>query len=72
MKYKENIKSKIGENLKKYRLACGLSQEELAIKANVTFYTISKIETGATSDPRTLTLEKLVNVLNVKIDDLLK
>jgi transcriptional regulator with XRE-family HTH domain len=66
------MKSKIGENLKKYRLKSGLSQEELAVKASVTFHTISKIETGATNDPRALTLEKLVNVLDIKIDDLLK
>jgi len=66
------MKSNIGKNLKKYRLFCGLSQEELAIQANVTFHTISKIETGTTNDPRALTLEKLVKVLNIKIDDLLK
>lgn len=72
MKDKENTKSRIGNNLKKYRLESGLSQEDLAIKANVTFHTISKIETGATSDPRALTLEKLVKVLGIKIDDLLK
>jgi len=66
------MKSRIGENLKKYRLKSGLSQEDLAVKANVTFHTISKIETGATNDPRALTLEKLVGVLDIKIDDLLK
>lgn len=72
MKNKENIKSRIGNNLKKYRLKSGLSQGDLAIKAEVTFHTISKIETGATNDPRALTLEKLVKVLDIKIDDLLK
>lgn len=72
MKDKENMKSRIGNNLKKYRLRSALSQEDLAIKANVTFHTISKIETGATNDPRALTLEKLVKVLDIKIDDLLK
>ncbi len=72
MKDKEIIKSRIGENLKKYRLKSGLSQEDLAIKANVTFHTISKIETGATNDPRALTLERLAKVLDIKIDDLLK
>jgi len=66
------MKSKIGENLKRYRLKSGLSQEDLATKANVTFHTISKIETGATNDSRALTLEKLVKVLDIKIDDLLK
>lgn len=72
MKNKEKIKSQIGENLKIHRLKCGFSQESLADKAGVTLHTISKIEAGATSDPRVLTLEKLVKALNIKIDDLLK
>jgi len=72
MKNKEKIKSQIGENLKIQRLKHGFSQESLADKAGVTLHTISKIEAGATSDPRVLTLEKLVKALNIKIDDLLK
>lgn len=72
MKNKEKNKSLIGENLKMYRLKCGFSQESLADKAGITLHTISKIEAGATSDPRVLTLEKLVKALNIKIDDLLK
>lgn len=72
MKNKEKIKSQIGENLKIQRLKRGFSQESLADKAGVTLHTISKIEAGATSDPRVLTLEKLVKALNIKIDDLLK
>jgi transcriptional regulator with XRE-family HTH domain len=72
MKNKEKIKSRVGENLKIERLKKGLSQDSLAEKAGVTFHTISKIEAGATVDPRVLTLEKLVKALNIKIDDLLK
>ena len=72
MKDKENMKSRVGDNLKRERLNKGFSQESLAEKAGVTLHTISKIETGATEDPRVLTLEKLVKALNVKIDDLLK
>lgn len=71
MKDKEKIKSKIGENLKKYRLKGGFSQESLAVQAGVTIHTISKIEAGATNDPRVLTLEKLVKILNVSVNDLL-
>ena len=66
------MKSRVGENLKKERLSKGFSQESLAEKSGVTLHTISKIEAGATSDPRVLTLEKLVKALNIKIDDLLK
>lgn len=72
MKDQEDIKSRVGENLKKARIKKGFSQEALARKTGVTLYTISKIEAGATIDPRVLTLEKLVKVLGVKIDDLLE
>jgi len=72
MKDEKTIKSKIGKNLKKYRLKGGFSQESLATQAGVTIHTISKIEAGATNDPRVLTLEKFVKVLDIKIDDLLK
>ena len=66
------MKSKIGETLNRSRLKSGLSQEDLATKANVTIHTISKIETWATKDSKAWTLEKLVKVLDIKIDDLLK
>jgi len=72
MKNKEKTKSRVGENLKIERLKKGLSQDSLAEKAGVTLHTISKIEAGATGDPRVLTLGKLVKALNIKIDDLLK
>jgi len=72
MKNKEKMKSQIGENLKIARLKKKFSQESLAKQSGVTLHTISKIEAGATGDPRVLTLEKLVKALNIKIDDLLK
>ena len=72
MKNKEKVRSRVGENLKIERLKKGFSQDSLAKKASVTLHTISKIEAGATEDPRVLTLEKLVKALNIKIDDLLK
>jgi len=72
MNDQEDIKSRVGENLKKERQKKGFSQDLLAKKAGVTLYTISKIEAGATADPRILTLEKLVKTLDIKIDDLLR
>ena len=72
MKNKAKTRSRVGENLKIERLKKGFSQDSLAEKAGVTLHTISKIEAGATEDPRVLTLEKLVKALNIKIDDLLK
>lgn len=37
----------LGENIKQYRKAMGLSQEELAIKLNVVRQTVSKWGEGA-------------------------
>jgi len=40
--------------------------------AEVTLHTITKIESGATLDPRIETLRKITGALNVGVDDLLK
>lgn len=65
-------RSKIGENIKKYRLKLGMSQDALSKKANLAFHTIAKIESGSTSDPRIETLKKIAKGLNVSVDDLIK
>ena len=40
--------------------------------AEVTLHTITKIESGATPDPRIETLRKIAWALEIKVDDLLK
>ena len=65
-------KSKIGENIRRYRLKLGLSQDALSKKADLAFHTIAKIESGSTPDPRIETLRKIADVFGVKVDDLLK
>lgn len=65
-------RSKIGENIKKYRLKLGMSQDALSKKADLAFHTIAKIESGSTSDPRIETLKKIAKGLNVSVDDLIK
>ena len=62
----------IGENIKKYQNKLGISQDKLSKLAGVTLHTLTKIETGATSDPRIETLKKIAKGLNVSVDDLLK
>ncbi len=62
----------IAKNIKKFRQKKGLTQEALARKANVSYNTIIKLETGGIEDPRISTLKKIADALNVKIDLLLK
>ena len=64
--------SSIAKNIKKYRNKLGISQDKLSKLAGVTLHTLTKIEIGATSDPRIETLKKIANALNVGVDDLIK
>jgi transcriptional regulator with XRE-family HTH domain len=65
-------KSKIGENIKKYRNNLGISQDALSKKVNLAFHTIPKIEAGATPNPTTETVKKIEDALGVSLDDLMK
>ena len=62
----------IAKNIKKYRNKLKISQDKLSKLAGVTLHTLTKIETGATSDPRIKTLKRIAKGLNVSVDDLLK
>jgi len=65
-------KSTIGKNIKKYREKLGISQDKLSKLAGITLHTITKIECGATPDPRIETVKKIADALGVRVDDLLK
>lgn len=62
----------IAKNIKKYRNKLGISQDKLSKLAGVTLHTLTKIEIGATPDPRIETLKKIAKALNVGVDDLIK
>ena len=62
----------IAKNIKKYRNELGISQDKLSKLANVTLHTLTKIESGATVDPRIETVNKIANALGVSLDDLMK
>lgn len=64
--------STIGKNIKKHRKRLNISQDKLSKLANVTVHTITKIESGITSDPRIETVKKIANALKISIDDLIK
>lgn len=60
----------LAENIKKNRKKLKLTQEALARKANISYNTIIKLESGGIIDPRMETLKKLASTLNVSIDEL--
>lgn len=60
----------LAENIKKYRKRLKLTQEGLSRKADISYNTVIKLESGGIVDPRMETLKKLANALNVRIDDL--
>jgi transcriptional regulator with XRE-family HTH domain len=64
--------SSIAKNIKKYRAKLGISQDKLSKLAGITLHTITKIESGATPDPRIKTIKKIADALGVGIDDLMK
>jgi len=62
----------LGENIKKYRLKNGLTQEKLAQRSNVTHSSMSKIEAGFNDNPRIKTVQRIAVALDVTVNDLLQ
>jgi len=60
------------KNLAKLRKGKGFTQEGLARKANISYHTIIKLESGRIKDPRVGTLLKLAEALSVSTDKLLR
>jgi transcriptional regulator with XRE-family HTH domain len=64
------LPQRLGAQLSARRRACQWSQDQLAEQLGVATETISRFERGATL-PSLLTLEKLAQILGVRISDLL-
>ncbi len=58
--------------LAKIRKNKGFTQEGLARKANISYHTVIKLESGGIKNPKAETILKLANALNVSTDKLLK
>lgn len=65
-----DIRRLVGQNLRRYRKAAGLSQEELAHRAHLDRTYVSGVERGI-RNPTVVVLQELASVLNVKPYDLL-
>jgi len=62
----------LAHNIKQLRRKYKLSQEDLSKKAEITYSTLIKIESGVNKNPTLETMKKIAKVLNVKIDDMIK
>jgi transcriptional regulator with XRE-family HTH domain len=62
----------LAENIKTFRKQRGISQEELARKAGVTYSTLIKLESGSNKNPTVKTLQQIAQALEVTLDDLMK
>lgn len=58
----------VGQRLKQLRLQLGISQRELARRAEITNGNLSQIEKGVVS-PSLATLEKVLQALSIKLED---
>ena len=65
------LSSKIlAKNLKKYRIDRGLSQDQMARKADVPYSTYLKIESGITTNPSLQTIVNIAEALEISLDEL--
>jgi transcriptional regulator with XRE-family HTH domain len=60
----------ISKNLKKLRKKAGLSQDQLARKADIPYSTYLKIESGYTPNPSIQAVVNIAIALDIKIDSL--
>jgi len=62
----------ISENIKKMRAKLGLTQDDLAKKADIKYTTLMKVESGTVNKPSVQTMDKIAKALSVSIEDLIK
>ncbi len=63
-----NIKHKLGRNIKIERIRKDLTQEEFAERIDMSLSYVSKLEQGITS-PTAIVLYKMSKILNIKMED---
>lgn len=61
---------KIGNYIKEKRLQKGMTQEELALKSDITVRTVQRIESGDV-DPRSYTLQAIASALEMDYNELI-
>lgn len=62
----------LGQKIQGLRKEKGLSQDELARKADIPYTTLTKIEIGVIKKPSVFAVAKIAEALDIDINDLLK
>jgi len=62
----------ISENIKKMRAKLGLTQDDLAKKADIKYTTLMKVESGVVNKPSVQTMAKIAKAIGVSIEESLK
>jgi transcriptional regulator with XRE-family HTH domain len=70
-KSKSNVET-IGDKIQKLRNKQGLTQEKLAVKAEIPYATLTKIESNVITKPSIQTVQKIARGLEISLDDLVK
>jgi len=68
IKLKNNFSFDLGERLKEIRHSRAMSQEQVALEANITSAYLGQVERG-TKNITVITLEKVCNALNISLSD---
>ena len=66
------LSTKIGSNIRQYRLKKKLSQDKLSKLANVSHIYVVKLELGSIKNPGINTVQKIAQILGVGLDKLIK
>lgn len=61
----------LGRHLQMARIEAGLTQQQLCQKAGISYSTLAKIERGAIKSPSVFTIQRLAEVLNTSLDQLM-
>jgi len=62
----------IGDNVKKFRKKKGLTQDNLARKADIPYTTLTKLESNVVKKHSVQTIAKIAKALNIRIEKLIK
>ena len=68
----QNNNETIGDKIKQLRNKQGLTQDELARKADLPYTTLTKIETNVITKPSIQTVMKIAKGLGISLDELMK
>lgn len=66
-----DVRQILGKNMRRFRVAAGLSQDEIAVRMGVEQTYVSGLERGV-RNPTLTTLDRAATALNVKITHLLE